>query len=192
MAKKIMFETGFLVQVVSRRSKLEECEGIVISTNSDLSPEDGPVAVYLGPGNPNLFDEIANNWKGEIPTEENYRTCPRVKCFQSHHLKHIMEHNIKYQAWELYGPGWQNYSVPPAPFFSGTHECQLKICTSGKLATKKTLIKSDEYAMVVQYFTCEDCHQKFHGTKVPEIMELKFPIPGIPIEEPVIVLGTAA
>lgn len=170
--------------VVVKETRFHKRQGIIMDTESDLGPEDRPIAVFFDTEVPGyLFTATmfeAEKWKG-VPTPENYRDCPRIMCFGPGDLEFVEEFSYETVATRLYGNNmWHHLSWSKWPLVSETHECWIKDCQSGKLASIKTFV--NYWGTVMVLYTCAECNGRYHGI-CTESVELKDPLPGAPATE---------
>jgi len=155
-------------------------QGVVIDTNSDKRPEDGPIAVFFDKEVPDYeFNRthFAGEWMGGVPTQENYRGCYRVICFPPEELRRDEEFILETLVERKFGSNYTAFHAWNFPLRPGTHACQLESCTSGQPATKITMI--NVWSSIEVMYTCEACHKEWDGARTDGVT-LKKPLPGAP------------
>ena len=154
-------------------------QGLVIDIESDLRPQDGPIAVFFDEEVPDheFYDPPwqRRQWSDTVPNKSNYRECCRVKCFPANELKKDMEFLIDSVVRRKFGSNFNIINSWKFPLRPGTHACQFEACTSGQLATKLTL--ANIWGTIQTVYSCEACHKEWHGVRVDEV-KLKNPLPG--------------
>lgn len=155
---------GSVVRITEADFYVYECEGVVVDTNSDLSPEDGPIAVFFDREVETLdFNgpRSARRWNGPTPNKENYRTCPRVLCFKPDELMVIPQFSLETLANRRFPDRWHHARSIRAPLVPNMFKCHLADCKSGLMATERSLFNF--WGTVIDYYTCIECHQKIDG-----------------------------
>ncbi|HEY0908060.1 MAG TPA: hypothetical protein VGE35_01795 [Candidatus Paceibacterota bacterium] len=166
--------------VVVCGTSFDGCEGLVIDVASNLVPEDGPIAVYFDKevdAYKFVGSREAEEWKGGIPTLENYRNCPRVICFEPTDLKPIGRFSPLVRANRLFGKDRvRDCSSPNFPLVPGTHECHLKDCPDGASAKATHSALINVWGGVYEVYVCKTCFDRANGMCC-DSFELKKPLP---------------
>lgn len=151
--------------------------GIVIVDNA--THEDGPFAVFFNREVPwNLFALFPEGeWLGVTPTTENYQKCPRVVYFTRQDLVVMDSFSNEDLVCREFGDHWDLLFGPEFPFVANAHDCHIKMCTSGLLATCFTVMRVAGNAQLA--YCCSSCHKAFHGKDFGIGPGFKSPLPGV-------------
>ena len=155
-------------------------QGLIIDTQSNKQPEDGPIAVFFDQEIPDHKFGIMTQderWTGPLPTKENQKRCIRVVCFQPHELRKDNDFLLEVIVKRRFGREPHHLYELDFPLKPGTHACQIESCESNQMATKQTLINVWGTILVID--TCEKCHEKWDGARTDGVT-LKRPLPGAP------------
>jgi hypothetical protein len=159
-------------------NRFTDSQGVIIDMNSDLRPEDGPVAIY--------FDEEVPDhefyppgrrarWTSGVPAKNNYRDCCRVRCFIPDELRKDDGFPLETIVRRKFGENYHHISSWKFPLRPGTHACQFESCKTGLLATELTLVNI--WGTIQTVYACKGCHDEWHGMRTDGI-KLKDPLPG--------------
>ena len=168
-------KVGSIVRITDEDFWIYDSEGIVVDTNSDAYPEDGPIAVFFDKEVETLDihgPEEAESWSGPIPTQENYRECPRVLWFQPNELMVISQFSLKTLADRRFPGMWHHTRAFSAPLVPNVFKCHLADCKSGLMATERSLFNF--WGTVIDFYTCTECHEAIDGMGgdfVPKLRE---------------------
>lgn len=153
-------------------------QGLVVDTESDLRPEDGPIAVFFDLEVPdhefNLFHR-EKTWKKGPPSKKDYKECYRVRCFQLEELRAEPDFSFDSLLKRNFGNDYHTAYSLKFRLKPGTHACQFASCKTGLLATKITLV--NVWGAIHMIYGCEPCHAEWHRTWVEEL-KYKEPLPG--------------
>lgn len=159
LEQKRVLAIGSVVSILG--TSFDRRQGVVVDLESDLDPEDGPVAVFFDQEvPPYLFTNQRDleKWKGEIPTHENYRNCPRVVCFLPEDLRAESRFSNETLAHRLFGRLWHSWAAPKDPM-TETTECMFDGCSS--CATEHTLLNF--WGTVYVVYACGEHHKERNG-----------------------------
>jgi len=175
-----LLASGNIVTVTDRNSVFANDQGIVIDTKSSLDKESGPIAVFFDKEVESYgFNQISAEsprWTETVPTLENYRQNPRVICFRSSQLRIDKGWDIKNLANRFFGRyGWHHASSLSFHLVPNTHACHLAACSSGLLATQRTIV--NYCGSIYDIYSCETCHRLYHKISTESFPELKNPLP---------------
>jgi hypothetical protein len=168
-------KVGSIVCVVTPEYALDGTEGVVVDVSSDLSPEDGPIAVFFDKEvEDDLFWTSRDlDWRGGLPTADNYRDCPRVRCFNQGELGIITKFSLSTMANRLFGKGtWDHTRELSFPLQPGVGVCHFKRCRN--LPTHEAIVNN--LRTIRNVYCCAACYEEAHG-KLAEVLELKFSPP---------------
>ena len=155
---------GSVVRITEADFYLFDCEGVVVDTKSDLYSKDGPIAVFFDKEVETLDvhgPRAVRTWRGPTPTPENYRTCPRVLCFQSNELMVIPQFSLPTIAKRRFRDMWHHTRSNKAPLVPNMFKCHLADCESGLMATERSVFNF--WGTVIDFYTCTECHQIIDG-----------------------------
>ncbi len=155
-------------------------KGVVIDNKSDKRPEDGPIAIFFDREVPGyeFYQTMCEDWKGGMPTAENYRQCHRVITFPTEEVEVIAEFDIETIVKREFGDKYWTLNTLNFPLIPNTHSCQMEECLSGLHATERTII--NVWGNLYVAYTCSPCHKEWHGRRCDDF-KLKNPLPGKPV-----------
>lgn len=158
-------------------NRFTDKQGLVIDNASDLRPEDGPIAVFFDQEVAAYEFHLSNgyDYKAEPPPSTNYHKCPRVICFEPEEVRVCPEFKIEALIQRHFRSDWHSIYSFKFPLIPSAHACQMAQCTSGDMATTKTIINVWGGLHVV--YTCSACHNEWNGRRC-DGFELKKPLPG--------------